>query len=104
MMTQGTLVDATCIEAPSSTKNKEHIPNGSAEYRPERGNVALWPSRPKFLPGVCPQPGHHRGQRALTSISWVLLHGEEHLSQPMPATKGTTARGAGRGGCGLADR
>ncbi len=26
------------------------------------------------------------------------------MSQPMPATKGATARGAGRGGCGLADR
>ena len=33
-----------------------------------------------------------------------LLHGENNLSQPMPATKGATARGAGRGGCGLADR
>ncbi|STI81884.1 IS5 transposase and trans-activator [Escherichia coli] len=33
-----------------------------------------------------------------------LLMERSNLSQPMPATKGATARGAGRGGCGLADR
>ncbi len=66
MMTQGTLVDATIIEAPSSTKNKEQQRSGDASDQ-ERQSVALWHEGPHWC--RCqewpdPQPSHHRGQRA----------------------------------------
>jgi IS5 family transposase len=66
MMTQGTLVDATIIEAPSSTKNKEQQRDPEM-HQTKKGNQwhfgmkAHW-CRCQEWPD--PQPGHHRGQRA----------------------------------------
>ena len=66
MMTQGTLVDATIIEAPSSTRTKSSNAIRRC-IRPERQSVALWHEGPHWC--RCqewpdPQPSHHRGQRA----------------------------------------
>ncbi|WP_225623220.1 IS5 family transposase [Klebsiella pneumoniae] len=47
MMTQGTLVDATIIEAPSSTKNKEQQRDPDASDQ-ERQSVALWHEGPHW--------------------------------------------------------
>ena len=67
MMTQGTLVDATIIEAPSSTRTKSS--NTIREmHQTKKGNQ--WHFGMKAHIGVSmpgwpdPQPGHHRGQRA----------------------------------------
>jgi IS5 family transposase len=66
MMTQGTLVDATIIEAPSSTKNKEQQRDPEM-HQTKKGNQwhfgmkAHW-CRCQEWPD--PQPSHHRGQRA----------------------------------------
>ena len=67
MMTQGTLVDATIIEAPSSTKNKRAATRSGDASDQERQSVALWHEGPHWC--RCqewpdPQPSHHRGQRA----------------------------------------
>ncbi|STT03111.1 IS5 transposase [Klebsiella pneumoniae] len=67
MMTQGTLVDATIIEAPSSTKNKEQQRDPEM-HQTKKGNQ--WHFGMKAHIGVDaksgpdPQPSHHRGQRA----------------------------------------
>ncbi len=47
MMTQGTLVDATIIEAPSSTKNRQLRDPGDASDQ-ERQSVALWHEGPHW--------------------------------------------------------
>ncbi|MGU0160160.1 hypothetical protein ACVXHB_05355 [Escherichia coli] len=47
MMTQGTLVDATIIEAPSSTKNEEQQRNAEM-HQTERQSVALWHEGPHW--------------------------------------------------------
>ena len=66
MMTQGTLVDATIIEAPSSTGNKEQQRDRRC-IRPRRQSVALWHEAHIGVDaksGLTHSPGHHRGQRA----------------------------------------
>ena len=67
MMTQGTLVDATIIEAPSSTKNKEQQRDPEMHQTKKGNQWSLWHEGPHWC--RCqewpdPQPGHHRGQRA----------------------------------------
>ena len=67
MMTQGTLVDATIIEAPSSTKNKEQQRDPQM-HQTKKGNQ--WHFGMKAHIGVDAKSGlthslsHHRGQRA----------------------------------------
>ena len=66
MMTQGTLVDATIIEAPSSTKNKEQQRDPEM-HQTKKGNQWHFGMKPHWC--RCqewpdPQPSHHRGQRA----------------------------------------
>ncbi|WP_374760263.1 IS5 family transposase [Escherichia coli] len=101
MMTQGTLVDATIIEAPSSTKNKEQQRDPEM-HQTKKGNQ--WHFGMKAHIGVDAKSGLTHSlvttaanEHDLNQLG-NLLHGEEHLSQPMPATRGATARGAGRGG------
>ena len=107
MMTQGTLVDATIIEAPSSTKNKEQQRDPEM-HQTKKGNQ--WHFGMKAHIGVDAKSGLTHSlvttaPTSMTSISWVICFMERsNLSQPMPATRSATARGAGRGGCGLADR
>ncbi|UNF04875.1 transposase [Escherichia coli] len=108
MMTQGTLVDATIIEAPSSTKNKEQQRDPEM-HQTKKGNQ--WHFGMKAHIGVDAKSGltHSLVTTAvtsMTSISWVICCMERsNLSQPMPATKGRhSARSWYRGGCGLADR
>ena len=90
MMTQGTLVDATIIEAPSSTKNKEQQRDPRCT-RPERQSVALWHEGPHWC--RCQSGLTHSlvttaaNEHDLNQLG-NLLHGESNLSQPMPATKG----------------
>ncbi len=72
MMTQGTLVDATIIEAPSSTKNKEQQRDPEMHQTKKGNQWHFW-----------------RGAICLRRC-WL--------------PRGATARGAGRGRCGLADR
>ena len=90
MMTQGTFGDATIIEAPSSTKNKEQQRDPRC-IRPKRQSVALALKAPLVsMPRVawpC-QPSHHRGQRAWPQSVGHLLHGEEQfVSSRCPATR-----------------
>ncbi|SLQ83667.1 putative transposase [Klebsiella quasipneumoniae] len=104
MMTQGTLVDATIIEAPSSTRNKEQQRDPEM-HQTKKGNQ--WHFGMKAHIGVDNQ--WHFGMKAhisvdaksglthslvttrptsMTSISWVICFMERsNLSQPMPATK-----------------
>ncbi len=107
MMTQGTLVDATIIEAPSSTKNKEQQRDPEM-HQTKKGNQ--WHFGMKAHIGVDAKSGltHSTVTTAANEHDLNqlgnLLHGESNLSQPMPATKGRHSARAGRGGCGLADR
>ncbi|EHF41674.1 hypothetical protein EUFG_02313 [Escherichia coli O104:H4 str. 11-3677] len=48
MMTQGTLVDATIIEAPSSTKNKEQQRDPEMHQTKKGNSVALWHEGPHW--------------------------------------------------------
>ena len=62
-----TLVDATIIEAPSSTKNKEQQRDPEMHQTKKRQSVALWHEGPHWC--RCqewpdPQPRSPRGQRA----------------------------------------
>ena len=89
MMTQGTLVDATIIEGPARPEQKQQ--RDPQMHQTKKGNQ--WHFGMKAHIGVDarwpdPQPSHHRGQRGMTSISWVICCMEGNLSQPMPATKG----------------
>ena len=67
MMTQGTLVDATIIEAPSSTKNKEQQRDPEMHHT-KKGNQWHFGMKPTLVSMAKewpdPQPSHHRGQRA----------------------------------------
>ncbi len=91
MMTQGTLVDATIIEAPSSTKNKEQQRDPEM-HQTKKGNQ--WHFGMKAHIGVDAKSGLTHSlvttaPTSMTSISWVICCMERsNLSQPMPATKG----------------
>ncbi|WP_252514021.1 IS5 family transposase [Escherichia coli] len=107
MMTQGTLVDATIIEAPSSTKNKEQQRDPEM-HQTKKGNQ--WHFGMKAHIGVDAKSG-------LTHSLVTTAANEHDLNQlgNLPAWRGALvsadagyqgapiARGAGRGG-GLADR
>ena len=56
--------------------------------------------------GLTPQPGSPPRPTSMTSISRVIcFHGEEQfVLSRCRCQRSATARGAGRGGCGLADR
>ena len=90
MMTQGTLVDATIIEAPSSTKNKEQQRDPEM-HQTKKGNQ--WHFGMKAHIGVDAKSGLTHSlvttaATSMTSISWVICFMERsNLSQPMPATK-----------------
>jgi IS5 family transposase len=90
MMTQGTLVDATIIEAPSDQEQRAATRSGDASDQ-ERQSVALWHEGPHWC--RCqewpdPQPESPPRPTSMTSISWVICCMERsNLSQPMPATK-----------------
>ncbi|XJG74296.1 IS5 family transposase (plasmid) [Escherichia coli] len=90
MMTQGTLVDATIIEAPSSTKNKEQQRDPEM-HQTKKGNQ--WHFGMKAHIGVDANSGLTHSlvttaATSMTSISWVICFMERsNLSQPMPATK-----------------
>ncbi len=108
MMTQGTLVDATIIEAPSSTKNKEQQRDPEM-HQTKKGNQ--WHFGMKAHIGVDAKSGltHSLVTTAANEHDLNqpgnLLHGEEQfVSADAGYQGGATARGAGRGGCGLADR
>ena len=97
MMTQGTLVDATIIEAPSSTRTK----SSNAIRRCIRPRKAISGTLAKAHIGVDAksgldpaQPGHHRGQRGMTSISWVICCMER--SNLSPADAGYQGRHSAR--------
>lgn len=108
MMTQGTLVDATIIEAPSSTKNKEHQRDPEM-HQTKKGNQ--WHFGMKAHIGVDAKSGLTHSlvttaanEHDLNQLG-NLLHGEEQfVSADAGLPRSATARGAGRGGCGLADR
>ncbi|STI85649.1 putative transposase B, IS5 [Escherichia coli] len=99
MMTQGTLVDATIIEAPSSTKNK----SSNAIRRCIRPRKAISALGMKAHIGVDAKSGLTHSlvttaANGMTSISWVICCMERsNLSQPMPATKGRHSARSGRG-------
>ena len=106
MMTQGTLVDATIIEAPSSTKNKEQQRDPEM-HQTKKGNQ--WHFGMKAHIGVDAKSGLTHSlvttaanEHDLNQLG-NLLHGEEQFVSA-DAGQSATARGAGRGGCGLADR
>jgi IS5 family transposase len=95
MMTQGTLVDATIIEAPALPEQRAATRSGDASD--QKGNQwhfgmkAPLVSMPEWPD---PQPESPR-PTSMTSISWVICFMERsNLSQPMPATWSATARGA----------
>ena len=99
-------MDATIIgRHPALPEQRAATRSGDASDQ-ERQSVALWHEGPhcRCQDGLThswspPRP------TSMTSISRVICFMERsNLSQPMPATKSATARGAGRGGCGLADR
>ncbi len=108
MMTQGTLVDATIIEAPSSTKNKEQQRDPEM-HQTKKGNQ--WHFGMKAHIGVDAKSGLTHSlvttaanEHDLNQLG-NLLHGEEQfVSADAGLPRSATARGAGRGGCGLADR
>ena len=87
---QGTLVDATIIEAPSSTKNKEQQRDPEM-HQTKKGNQ--WHFGMKAHVGVDAKSGLTHSlvttaanEHDLNQLG-NLLHGESNLSQPMPATK-----------------
>jgi IS5 family transposase len=107
MMTQGTLVDATIIEAPSSTKNKEQQRDPEM-HQTKKGNQ--WHFGMKAHIGVDAKSGLTHSlvttaanEHDLNQLG-NLLHGEEQFVSRCRLPRSATARGAGRGGCGLADR
>ncbi len=108
MMTQGTLVDATIIEAPSSTKNKEQQRDPEM-HQTKKGNQ--WHFGVKAHIGVDAKSGLTHSlvttaanEHDLNQLG-NLLHGEGAIClSRCRLTRSATARGAGRGGCGLADR
>ncbi len=108
MMTQGTLVDATIIEAPSSTKNKEQQRDPEM-HQTKKGNQ--WHFGMKAHIGVDAKSGLTHSlvttaanEHDLNQLG-NLLHGEEQFClSRCRLPRSATARGAGRGGCGLADR
>ena len=81
MMTQGTLVDATIIEAPSSTKNKEQQRDPEM-HQTKKGNQwhfgmkATLVSMPEWPD---PQPESPPRPTSMTSISWVICCMEEQF-------------------------
>ena len=108
MMTQGTLVDATIIEAPSSTKNKEQQRDPEM-HQTKKGNQ--WHFGMKAHIGVDAKSGLTHSlvttaanEHDLNQLG-NLLHGEEQFVSADAGYQGAPQReGAGRGGCGLADR
>jgi IS5 family transposase len=107
MMTQGTLVDATIIEAPSSTKNKEQQRDPEM-HQTKKGNQ--WHFGMKAHIGVDAKSGLTHSlvttaanEHDLNQLG-NLLHGEEQFVSADAGPRSATARVAGRGGCGLADR
>jgi IS5 family transposase len=107
MMTQGTLVDATIIEAPSSTKNKEQQRDPEM-HQTKKGNQ--WHFGMKAHIGVDAKSGLTHSlvttaanEHDLNQLG-NLLHGEEQF---VSADAGYQERHSARswpGGCGLADR
>nr|WP_227689213.1 IS5 family transposase [Klebsiella quasipneumoniae] len=105
MMT--TLVDATIIEAPSSTKNKEQQRDPEM-HQTKKGNQ--WHFGMKAHIGVDAKSGLTHSlvttaanEHDLNQLG-NLLHGEEQFVSADAGYQGAPQRGAGRGGCGLADR
>ncbi|XEH48764.1 IS5 family transposase [Edwardsiella tarda] len=106
MMTQGTLVDATIIEAPSSTKNKEQQRDPEM-HQTKKGNQ--WHFGMKAHIGVDAKSGLTHSlvttaanEHDLNQLG-NLLHGEEQFVSADAGYQGAPQR-EGRGGCGLADR
>nr|WP_234932760.1 IS5 family transposase [Aeromonas caviae] len=107
MMTQGTLVDATIIEAPSSTKNKEQQRDPQM-HQTKKGNQ--WHFGMKAHIGVDAKSGLTHSlvttaanEHDLNQLG-NLLHGEEQFVSADAGYQGRHSARAGRGGCGLADR
>ncbi len=107
MMTQGTLVDATIIEAPSSTKNKEQQRDPEM-HQTKKGNQ--WHFGMKAHIGVDAKSGLTHSlvttaanEHDLNQLG-NLLHGEEQFVSADAGYQGRHSARAGRGGCGLADR
>ncbi len=91
MMTQGTLVDATIIEAPSSTKNKEQQRDPEM-HQTKKGNQ--WHFGMKAHIGVDAKSGLTHSlvttaanEHDLNQLGNLLHERRSNLSQPMPATK-----------------
>ena len=101
-------MDATIIEAPSSTKNKEQQRDPEM-HQTKKGNQ--WHFGMKAHIGVDAKSGLTHSlvttaanEHDLNQLG-NLLHGEEQfVSADAGYQRSATARGAGRGGCGLADR
>ncbi len=97
MMTYRILVD-TIIEAPSSTKNKEQQRDPEM-HQTKKGNQ--WHQVRPAIGARCQSGLTHSlvttaANEHMTNQLGNLLHGEEHGSQPTPATKERhAARGAG---------
>ncbi|BEJ27242.1 hypothetical protein OIPH1902010_06780 [Escherichia coli] len=90
-MTQGTLVDATIIQAPSSTKNK-HNSRDEDMHQTKKGNQ--WYFGMKAHIGVDAKSGLTHSlvttaanEHDLNQVG-KLLHGDEDLSQPMLVIRG----------------
>ncbi|WP_267284788.1 IS5 family transposase [Klebsiella pneumoniae] len=100
-------VDATIIEAPSSTKNKEQQRDPEM-HQTKKGNQ--WHFGMKAHIGVDAKSGLTHSlvttaanEHDLNQLG-NLLHGEEQFVSADAGYQGAPQRGAGRGGCGLADR
>jgi IS5 family transposase len=103
MMTQGTLVDATIIEAPSSTKNKEQQRDPEM-HQTKKGNQ--WHFGMKAHIGVDAKSGLTHSLTTAANEHDLnqlgnLLHGEEQF---VSADAGRAPQREEPGGCGLADR
>jgi IS5 family transposase len=102
MMTQGTLVDATIIEAPSSTKNNEQQRDPEM-HQTKKGNQWHFGMKAHIvsMPRVADPTTSPPRPTSMTSISWVICFMERsNLSSRCRLLLSATARGAGRGGCG----
>ena len=103
MMTKALWWMPPSLRHPALPRTKAATRSGDASD--ERQSVALcegprWCRCQEWLTNLITTAANEHDLNQLGNLaSW-----RSNLSQPMPATRSATARGAGRGGCGLADR
>ena len=104
---QGTLVDATIIEAPSSTKNKEQQRDPEM-HQTKKGNQWHFGMKAHIGVDAKSEPDHSlvttaANEHDLNQLG-NLLHGEEQFVSADAGYQERHSARADRGGCGLADR